>query len=86
MDPFNDHPSLPVDTGCEIAASCLSCPLPRCRHDLAGGLQSARAQLKTLRRVAEIRRAGLTASAAAERYGLNKRTVYRWLRSSEPGE
>lgn len=21
------------DTGCEVSSSCLSCPLPRCKHD-----------------------------------------------------
>ena len=25
------------DTGCELAPSCLSCWLPRCRYDLAPG-------------------------------------------------
>ena len=34
------------DEGCELAASCLSCPFQRCLHDQPGNRQSL---LKTLR-------------------------------------
>ena len=27
------------DEGCELANSCLNCPLPQCIHDLPGGRQ-----------------------------------------------
>ena len=72
-----------ADTGCEIAPACLDCPLPRCKDELGNGIGDARRQVATLERVSIIRREGITAAVAAERYGVSIRTVFRWLRSFE---
>ena len=71
------------DNGCEIAPSCLECPLPRCHEELGGGIGQARRQLAVLERAADIAAAGMSPAAAAERYGVSERTVFRWLRFAE---
>ena len=30
-----DHPALLLDLGCEVAPSCLACPLARCRYEVS---------------------------------------------------
>ena len=68
------------DEGCDLYASCLTCPLPRCRYDKPGG---ARAIFNS-RRDREIvhlrRRQGLSVDTLARRYGVSRRTVFRILR------
>ena len=64
------------DTGCEVAPSCLACPLPRCRYDYVGGVRA----LQNLTRDAEIRQrldAGETTTAVAAHFGVTRRTVFR---------
>ena len=68
------------DTGCVSAPSCLRCPLPRCKEDLAGGPPAARRQLLMLKNAAVIHTEGLRPKDAAERYGVSVRAVQRWLR------
>jgi hypothetical protein len=68
------------DYGCELSATCLSCPLPRCRYDEPGG----RRQLLNSKRNSEIqglrRERGLAIRELAARYGVSARTVHRILR------
>lgn len=68
------------DTGCSLAPSCLSCPLPQCRYDEP---RSAR-RLGNHARDSEIallrREHGATIAAIAAAYGLTTRQVYRILR------
>jgi hypothetical protein len=66
------------DTGCYVAPSCLSCPLPRCRYDVIGG---ARAILNLARdaSIHEAHRGGESAHAIAARLGVSRRTVFRVL-------
>lgn len=45
------------DTGCDIAPSCLRCPLEFCRYDVAGGSAAIRAA-STERKVANLSRQG----------------------------
>ena len=33
--PVMDHPALLLDLGCEVAPSCLACPLARCRYEVS---------------------------------------------------
>jgi hypothetical protein len=67
------------DTGCSLAPSCLSCPLPQCRHDEP---RSAR-RLGNHARDREIallrRRHAAPIEALAATYGLTARQVYRIL-------
>ena len=66
------------DLGCELAPSCLRCPLVRCRYDEPGG---ARKILRDPRDEAiRIRRAeGAEIDALASEFGLSRRSVFRVL-------
>lgn len=66
------------DGGCDLAPSCLRCPLERCRYDEPGG---ARALLQSARDVEVWRRreAGGAISALAREFGLSRRSVFRIL-------
>ncbi len=73
------------DDGCDIFPSCLSCPLPRCRYDVPGGLRT----LINRERDQQIRSlrddAGLTVDEIAERFQLSRRTVFRALSATAAG-
>ena len=70
------------DLGCELAPSCLHCPLPRCRYDDTSRRPSKR------RRDEEIwhlwAHQGHTVSQLAARFGLSRRSVHRILRKGAP--
>lgn len=72
------------DEGCELAASCLSCPFPQCVYDEPGGRQH---WLKKLRN-REISRLfcaeGKGAKELASMFGLSQRTIQRALKNSVP--
>ena len=70
------------DDGCEVAASCLACPLPRCKYDDLGWYNRNRQLANDLRMTAVIEREGLSAEQAAARFAITKRTVFRVLRRS----
>ncbi len=68
------------DEGCDLYASCLRCPLPRCRYDDPGG---ASAMLRTGRDEAILRyaeRDGASIDSIAEMFGLSHRTIFRVLK------
>ena len=73
------------DEGCDLFASCLSCPLPRCRYDVPGG---ARALLNR-ERDREIRRfhdeIELSVSQIATHFRISRRTVFRVLQQGRAG-
>jgi len=66
------------DGGCELAPTCLRCPLERCRYDEPGG---ARALLQSARDIEVWRRreAGRAINALAREFGLSRRSVFRIL-------
>ena len=66
------------DSGCDLAPSCLRCPLARCRYDEPGG---ARKLLQVPRDEAVRRRReeGVGIDALAGEFGLSRRTVFRIL-------
>ena len=64
------------DKGCDYHPECLSCPLPVCRHDLPGGLQSA-LNLQRDVEVRKLRRMGAKVIEIAEMVGCSERTVVR---------
>jgi hypothetical protein len=72
------------DTGCELAPSCLNCPLPRCKYDVP---RSAR-RLGNFARDREIavlrRKHAVPVEAIAATFGLSRRQVYRVLRTQDP--
>ena len=64
------------DTGCDLAPSCLECPLALCKYDDPNGARYDR----TVMRDTEIMRLfaeGLKVSAIALRVNISNRTVYR---------
>jgi hypothetical protein len=67
------------DTGCELARSCLACPLPRCQYDAP---RSARMWLFAARdrEIALLRRRHrVPVNTLARTYGLTRRTIFRIL-------
>lgn len=70
------------DEGCDLFASCLTCPLPRCRYDEPGG---ARTMMNRVRDD-EIRRlrfdAGMPVDEISMRFRISRRTVFRVLRAA----
>jgi len=68
------------DEGCDLADSCLNCPLPRCIYDQSGGKQR---WLKRLRDREIIRLAGTGGKGVKElamMFRLSQRTVQRALK------
>ena len=66
------------DAGCELAPSCLRCPLERCRYDEPGG---ARTLLRTSRDKAVLLRRddGIGIDALAGEFDISRRSVFRIL-------
>ena len=66
------------DGGCDLAPSCLRCPLERCRYDEPGGarklLQASRDEAVCYRR-----REGVGIDALAAEFGISRRSVFRVL-------
>ena len=56
------------DNGCEVAATCLQCPLPRCKHDDMEWYIRHRRLASDLRMATIIREEGLSIDEAAERF------------------
>ncbi len=76
-DALPEHASF-QDLGCELAPSCLRCPLVRCRYDEPGGARKIRQDPRdeTIR----VRRAeGTEIDALASEFGLSRRSVFRVL-------
>ena len=68
------------DEGCDLADSCLNCPLPRCIYDQSGGKQR---WLKRLRDREIMRLAGTQGNGVKElatMFRLSQRTVQRALK------
>jgi hypothetical protein len=71
------------DTGCELAPSCLSCPLARCRYDEPANLRRLRADRRD-REIAYLRRKHrVPIKTIASAYGLTRRSIFRILREQE---
>jgi hypothetical protein len=65
------------DTGCAAAPSCLSCPLARCKYDDPIWFRRQQQQTRDLGMATTMRLEGLTVEAAAERFSVTVRTIYR---------
>ena len=68
------------DTGCEVSASCLICPLPQCKYDDPSWFQKHRRMAQDLSVWSTMRAEGLTVEEAAERFSVTVRTVFRIMR------
>ncbi len=67
------------DEGCDLFASCLTCPLPRCRYDEPGGVRAMlnRERDHQIRALRED--PSLSVDDIADRFGVSRRTVFRAL-------
>ncbi|MQC19241.1 MAG: HTH domain-containing protein [Chloroflexi bacterium] len=67
------------DDGCDLFPSCLSCPLPRCRYDVPGGVRALlnRERDQQIRILRED--AGLSVDEIADRFQVSRRTIFRAL-------
>ncbi len=69
------------DEGCDLFASCLACPLARCRYDVPGGIRAIRNAVRDR----EIRRCRneecLPVNEIAARFDVSRRTIFRVLAS-----
>ena len=75
-----------ADSGCDLFASCLQCPLARCRFDAPpGGLRRLLTDQRD-REVALIRRRHRAPiNALASTYGLTRRSIFRILSEQRAG-
>lgn len=71
------------DTGCEVAPSCLSCPLPACIHDAPGSLRRIFVSQRQ-DRIARLKATGASINAIAETERVSRRTVFRLLAEARP--
>lgn len=67
------------DDGCDLFASCLRCPLPRCRYDEPGGIRSLLAELRD-REILRLRAEGVSVDELAQRFSVSRRSVFRILK------
>ena len=68
-----------ADTGCEVARTCLKCPLSRCKFDDMAWFATYRRLAHDLRIAAAINSEGLSIAEAAQRYSVTPRTILRIL-------
>jgi transcriptional regulator of acetoin/glycerol metabolism len=67
------------DTGCDLYASCLRCPLPQCRYEVNGGATAMLRNGRDADILAAARRPGSTVDTLARTFGLSRRTIFRVL-------
>ena len=67
------------DTGCEVSAACLDCPLPQCKFDDPAWYQRNRRLAKDFQVMYTIQQESLSMEEAAERFSVTVRTVFRTL-------
>ena len=68
------------DEGCDLADSCLSCPLPRCIYDEAGGKQRWLKRLRAREMTRLFATEGKGIKELALIFGVSQRTVQRALK------
>jgi len=68
------------DNGCELAASCLNCPLARCIYDEPGGRQRYMKRLRNKEIVRLFASEGKDLKELAAIFGISQRTVQRALK------
>ncbi|MGI8553711.1 MAG: hypothetical protein ACR2PL_23420 [Dehalococcoidia bacterium] len=72
------------DTGCEVAPSCLNCPLTVCRYDLPGGLAGDHRRQRNTELLA-LHASGAGLKSLCLRFRLSRRAVYRILAAGRFG-
>ncbi|MBU2535468.1 MAG: hypothetical protein KKD83_04805 [Chloroflexi bacterium] len=67
------------DEGCDLAASCLSCPYPQCVYEQPGGRQRWLKMMRNREIVRQFTREGKAIRELALMFGISTRTVQRAL-------
>ena len=70
------------DEGCEVAPSCLRCPLPQCKYDDPAWYQQYRRQGRDQLILSAHNNDGATVFELAQRFQLSPRTIHRALHRS----
>ncbi len=70
------------DKGCEVFASCLNCPLPRCLEEEPWGKKRF-LKAKRAERMKELRQQGKSIKEIARIFQVSPRTVQRWLKAGK---
>ena len=73
------------DEGCEFAASCLNCPLPRCIYELPGGRQRWLKEVRDREVVRQFSDEEKGAKELALIFGVSQRTIQRILKRMKNG-
>jgi len=73
QDTLPENAQYPQD-GCDVATSCLVCPLEVCKLDMAISVQSRQARVK---QVHQLRADAVPVAVIAKRLGIGTRTVHR---------
>jgi hypothetical protein len=71
------------DDGCDVSASCLDCPLPRCRYEEPGGLRALLNEQRD-RQIIQLREKGMPVAELADYFGVSRRTVFRVIGTMKP--
>ncbi len=66
------------DDGCDVSATCLTCPLQMCKYDDPGWLQRENRKDRDAE-VMRLRQSGVPVAAIASQFGVSTRTVHRVL-------
>jgi len=73
------------DEGCELASSCLNCPLPKCIYDEPGGKQRWRKRLRDKEMARLFNSEGEGVKELALMFNVSQRTVQRALKGVKNG-
>lgn len=68
-----------ADNGCEVAHTCLECPLSRCKFDDMAWFTAYRRLARDFRIADAIHSEGLSVREAAQRFSVTPRTIFRVL-------
>ncbi len=71
------------DEGCEVAASCLECPLPTCVYELPGGRQRWLKEERNREIARQFATKGKRIRELATAFGVSQRTVQRAIRETQ---
>ena len=69
--------SIYEDTGCDISARCLTCPLSMCKYDSPGEYKRYKRGIQDTVILTKIQQEGLTVRQTALEFSLNERMIYR---------
>ena len=67
-----------IDTGCNLAPSCLNCPFPQCRYDTRDMIRLERSKSDATQ-ACDLYVTGLNAAQVADVLGISKRSVFRLM-------